>query len=92
MDTTNPYQRLFEGWPEALSRRGVLITSLNEAIAFKGFMVKPDMLLLERQAPDALGARFVMLRYSDIAAVKLTDPLKAESFTPLGFEGRLSLA
>lgn len=92
MPVDQPFRKLFSTWPETISRRGVVVTTLNEAIAFKGFMLKEDMLLLERQAPDAMGARFVMLEYGAIAAVKLVDPLKQEAFVPLGFEGRLSLA
>lgn len=91
METKNPYRELFVNWPDSLSRRGIVLNQLNEAIVFKGFMIKQDLLLLERQAPDAIGARFVMLEFSSIAAVKLVDPLKAENFTPIGFEGRLSL-
>ncbi len=91
MDTPNPYRELFVQWPEAISRRGIVINQLNEAVVFKGFMIKQSMLLLERQAPDALGARFVLLDFNSIVAVKLVDPLKAESFMSLGFEGRLSL-
>jgi hypothetical protein len=90
MDTPNPFRDLFLEWPDSLSRRGIVINQLNEAVVFKGFMIKQSMLLLERQAPDALGARFVLLDFNSIAAVKLIDPLKAESFKPLGFEGRFA--
>ncbi|MEM6331299.1 MAG: hypothetical protein AAF790_13770 [Planctomycetota bacterium] len=83
---------VFLDWPEAISRRGVVVTTLNEAVPFKGFMTKREMLVLERQNPDSLGARFVLMRYDAIAAVKLVDPLKAESFKPMGFEGRLSIS
>ena len=85
------WRSLFTNWPENMSRRGIVVTTLNEAITFKGFMIKEQMLLIERQNPDALGARFVMLQFDAIAAVKLVDPLKAEDFAPLGFQGRLSL-
>ena len=92
MTVEESWKQLFGNWPEAISRRGIVVTTLNETMPFKGFMIKPEMLLLERQNPDSLGARFIMLRYDAIAAVKLVDPLKAESFTPLGFTGRLSIA
>jgi len=65
-----------------MSFRGSVLASVVAAAS---------MGLLERQAPDALGARFVMLLYDAVEAVKLIDPLKAEAFAPLGFEGRLSL-
>ena len=92
MTVDESWKQLFNNWPETISRRGIVVTTLNEAMPFKGFMTKPEMLLLERQNPDSLGARFILLRYDTIAAVKLVDPLKTESFAPLGFSGRLSLA
>lgn len=92
MHAPSPYRDLFCNWPETLNRRGIVINQLNDAISFKGFMIKEDLLLLERQTPDAMGGRFVMLQFDSIAAVKLTDPLKSDAFTPLGFEGRLALA
>ncbi|MEM6798603.1 MAG: hypothetical protein AAF589_03735 [Planctomycetota bacterium] len=91
MTVDESWKELFLNWPETISRRGIVVTSFNESMPFKGFMVKPEMVVLERQNPDSLGARFIMLRFDAIVAVKLIDPLKAESFTPLGFTGRLSL-
>ncbi|MEM9186511.1 MAG: hypothetical protein AAGB00_08465 [Planctomycetota bacterium] len=86
------WKGLFENWPEGLSRRGIVVSTLNESMPFKGFMTRPDMVVLERQNPDSLGARFILLRYDGIASIKLTDPLKAADFEPLGFTGRFSIA
>ncbi|TWT33582.1 hypothetical protein KOR34_34140 [Posidoniimonas corsicana] len=92
MPTANPYQELFANWPDSLPRRGIVINQLNDTVSFKGFMIKGSLLLLERQTPDAMGGRFVLLEFETIAAMKLTDPLKTENFAPVGFEGRLALA
>lgn len=86
----NPYRQLFLNWPDSLAKRGIIVSTLNETMPFKGFMVRKEMLLLERQNPDSLGARFILMQYEDIAAVKLVDPLKTETFLPLGFVGKMS--
>lgn len=88
----SPYQDLFENWPSTLPKRGIVINELNDAISFRGFMVKGSLLLLERTTPDAMGGRFVMLEYSTIAAVKMVDPLKTENFTPVGFKGSIGVS
>lgn len=90
MNADSTWKSVFDKWPESLPRRGVIVSSLNEAMPFKGFMTREDLVVLERANPDSLGARYIMLRYDAIAAVKLTDPLGPEAFTPLGFAGRFS--
>ena len=67
-----------------------MVTALNETIPFKGFMIKEDLLLLERNSPDSLGARFVMLDFTVINCVKLIDPLKESVFGTAGFLGKLA--
>lgn len=89
--TEQTWKSIFDNWPDAVARRGIVVNNQNEAMPFKGFMTRPDLLVLERQNPDSLGARFILLRYDTIIALKLTDPLKEDAFTPLGFEGKLSL-
>lgn len=84
------WQRTFLKWPASIARRGIVTTVLDEHIPFKGFMTTDAMLLLERQNPDSLGARFIILEYSGIAALKYIDPLKADNFAELGFVGKLS--
>ncbi|TWT77524.1 hypothetical protein Pla123a_21850 [Posidoniimonas polymericola] len=92
MPSVSPFQELFSDWPASLPKRGIVINQLNDAITFRGFMVKGSLLLLERTTPDAMGGRFVMLEYSSIAAVKMIDPLKTEHFAPVGFEGSLGIS
>ena len=89
--TADAFRQLFVQWPESLPRRGVVVSTLDEALPFKGFMLKEDMIVLERQNPDTLGSRFILLPFSGIAKVKLIDPLKADAFTPFGFTGKLSM-
>ncbi len=52
---------------------------------FKNFWLKNSMLLLERTIPDAMGARFVLLSFEAVMAVKFTDPLRAEEIAAAGF-------
>jgi hypothetical protein len=70
----------------------VLLTTLNEATPFKSFFVRGELLLLERTNPDPLGARFVLLGFDAIHAVKLIDPIKEEVFAAAGFLGHLAKA
>lgn len=90
MNAVDSIRHVFVNWSPKAPRRGLLVTHLNEAVTFKGFMLRGDLLLLERQNPDALGARYVMLTFDQVAAVKLIDPLPAEAFAPWGFEGALA--
>lgn len=68
----------------------MVVNTLNEAIPFKGFMVKGDMLLLERTNPDPLGSRYIFLAFDTIAALKLIDPARPEVFNRVGYEGKFS--
>ena len=83
------WKSVFNNWPTNIPRRGVLVTTLNESMQFKGFMLKEDLLLVERANPDSLGARFVLLCFDAIHCVKLIDPLKETVFTTAGFLGKL---
>lgn len=88
--TSDTWKRVFSSWPENIARRGIAISSLNEATPFKGFMIKDDTLLLERTNPDAMGARFVLIGFDAINSVKFVDPLKESTFQAAGFLGKLS--
>lgn len=91
--TTDPignWRQVFENWPAAIPKRGVLVSTLNEAMPFKSFMLKDDVLLLERTNPDPLGARFIMMNFSAIHMVKITEPLTEAIFTKAGFVGHLA--
>ena len=84
------WQAFFAKWPEKLPKRGVLVSTLNEATPFKSFLVREDMLLLERTNPDPAGARYILMRFDAIHLVKLIDPLKEEVFASAGFTGHFA--
>ena len=80
----------FAKWPEKLPKRGLAISTFNEATPFKSFLVKGGMLLLERTNPDPAGARYILMGFDAIHMVKLIDPLKEEIFTTAGFVGHFA--
>jgi len=84
------WRELFSKWPASIPKRGVLVSTLNEAMPFKSFFIKGDTLLLERTNPDAIGARFIILGFDAIHMLKLVDPLKEEAFTAAGFVGHFA--
>jgi len=88
MDLTEVWAGCFLRWPQDLPRRGILVTHLNDQIPFSDFQASDGMLLVERQTPDSMGARKVLVPYSAIAALKFTDVLKAKVFAPMGFGGQ----
>lgn len=90
MANSAEWQRMFLEWPTSIQRRGIVTTVLDEQIPFKGFMTTDKMVLLERQNPDQLGARFIVLEYGSVGALKYIDPLRADNFTGLGFVGKFS--
>lgn len=89
-DSRDMWREMFLKWPASIPKRGVLVSTLNEVTPFKGFMVKGEMLMLERTNPDPLGARFVLIGYEAIHMVKLTEPLREEVFTSAGFVGQFA--
>ncbi len=88
-DTSVIWKAFFNQWPEGIPTRGIVVTQLNEQLPFKGYMVKGDVVLLERTNPDTLGSRYILVPYSEVGIVKLTDPLNQEKFEKAGFQGEL---
>jgi hypothetical protein len=84
-DVAEIWRNCFRQWPAEVERRGVLVTSFGEQIAFDGFATSDDMLLIERRTPDTVGARTVLLAYQNIQAVKIIDVVKAKTFHTMGF-------
>jgi hypothetical protein len=84
------WQDFLTKWPASIAKRGVLISTLNEASPFKSFFVKGEALLLERTNPDPLGSRFVLMGFDAIHMVKLIDPLKEDVLKGAGFVGHLA--
>lgn len=79
------WRALFERWPDSMPRSGIVVTTFAETIAFADFLLGEGILLLERERPDSLGARKVMLAWESIASVKLTDAAELAAYEPLGF-------
>jgi len=85
MNSAQGWYSFFCNWPASLARKGVLQTVLLETMQFKNFWLKDNMILLERIAPDAAGARFVLLNFDVINLVKFTEPLNAAAIAKAGF-------
>jgi hypothetical protein len=94
MPTTSneTWKEVFKNWPAALPRKGLVVTSLNETIPFKSFLLKGDTLLLERTNPDAAGARFIVLTFDALHMLKITEPLKESVLNSAGYIGQLAKA
>jgi hypothetical protein len=84
LDAAEVWRQCFSQWPAEVERRGVLVTSFNEQIPFDSFATGPDILLVERRAPDTVGARMVLVGYQFIQAVKIVDVVKMKSFSSMG--------
>jgi hypothetical protein len=84
-DAAEIWRHCFENWPDEVARRGVVVTSFGEQIAFENFAASDRMLLVERRAPDTVGARTVLIPYQNVAALKVVDVVKAKAFAQLGF-------
>jgi hypothetical protein len=87
MDANSPeWKELFSNWPDAVPRRGVLVTSFDEQIPFTGFWTSKEFLLVERRIPDSLGSRMVVVPYDNVSALKITEVLQANVFRAIGFD------
>jgi len=86
MDTAEAWRTIFESWPDAIPRQGLVVTQFQETIPFCDFMVSGGILLLERDKPDSVGTRQVMLAYDAISAIKLTKPMEFARFQVMGFQ------
>ena len=57
VEHSTPWRQCFQKWPKDVPQRGVLVTNFQEQIAFEGFMASDTMLIVERKAPDTVGAQ-----------------------------------
>ncbi len=85
MDSSFAWQQLFENWPKGLPKAGIVVTSFQESIGFTDFMVTEGLLALERDRPDSIGARKVIVAFTAISAVKMTDVGEFAGIAKLGF-------
>ena len=86
MDVLHTWKDVFDRWPADMPRRGVLVVAFGEQVPFAGFSTSDAFLLAERQTPDSMGARTVLLPYDQIVALKIVDIVKMRLFQSLGFE------
>lgn len=86
METNVAWKALFEAWPDAIPREGMVVTSFGEAIPFNAFMISGGLLLLERDKPDQFSTRKVILSYDQIAAVRLPTTVELVRFQSMGFQ------
>jgi len=84
MDAASGWRQLFENWPASIPRKATIVTAFQETIGFVNFMVTDGVLVLERERPDTIGARKVMLSYPAISAVKFTDTEPFENLKEFG--------
>jgi hypothetical protein len=80
------WRDFFTNWPSEMKRRGIIVTSFGEQIPFSAFWTSSNLLLLERQSPDSLGARTIVLTFTQITALKIVDVVKINAFQSLGFQ------
>jgi hypothetical protein len=88
--TTETWKSVFTGWPEGIARRGLLVNALNETVPFKAFMIKGDLLMLDRTNPDPAGTRYVLMSFDDIRLLKFVDQLKEAVLKADGYQGNLA--
>ena len=81
----NSWQNLFENWPRTFPRQGVLVTDFQETIPFNDFRVNEGILLLQRERPDTIGARKMMVSFRAIVGLKLTGVEELDVYDAMGF-------
>jgi hypothetical protein len=91
MTSAENWKSFFLEWPADFPHSGIVLSTLNEAMPFRNFWLRDDMLLLERTNPDAMGGRFLILGFEVINSVKFTSPLSdavidGSGFTAVGSE------
>jgi len=85
MQSADYWQQLFEGWPPSFPTKGVVVTTYQESIQFVRFMISDGMIVFERDKPDSSDARKVVIPFSSVAALKITETFELERFQELGF-------
>ena len=86
MEKILAWKLLFQRWPASIPQAGIVVTSLNEMVSFSSFQVSEHTVLLERDRPDTMGARSVILPWQEIVSVKLTTPIEPAKFKDMGFK------
>lgn len=86
MDAAVAWRALFEGWPDAIPREGMIVTTAGEGIPFNAFMISGGLIIIERDKPDQFGTRKVILPYGQIAGVRLPTTMELARFASMGFQ------
>ena len=85
MEKSICWQLLFQQWPDSIPRLGIAVTSLNEPVTFSNFQISDYAVLFERDRPDTMGDRTVIVPWEEIVSVKLTSPIEPDLFKDMGF-------
>jgi len=85
MDSAFSWQQLFENWPADAPKVGIVTTTFQESVGFTNFMIAEGLLALERDRPDSVGARKIVLPFSAITSLKMTDTKDFTEIAKLGF-------
>ena len=86
MQSAEGWRSILENWPEAIPKKGIIVTTYQESIPFQNFLLSNGIVLFERDKPDSLGARKVMLSYEAICAIKMTDTMELARYQVMGFQ------
>jgi hypothetical protein len=62
------------------------VTSFGEQVNFVNFLVSGTAVLVERDKPDTVGARKIIVDYGAILALKIVDPSDLARYQVLGFQ------
>jgi len=83
--STSEWRGVFEHWPADWERRGILVSKFQETIEFADFRIAGELLLVERERPDSLGGRKVIMSFDAVAALKTKDTDALSKYRALGF-------
>jgi hypothetical protein len=84
-ETGKMWRNFFASWPERMQQVGVVVASNSDQVPFISFLMAEHVIMLERPAPDTLGARKIVMPYSKIESVKITEPVGNDVFIDAGF-------
>jgi hypothetical protein len=79
-------ESVLANWPSSVPRRGVAVTVQGEQLVFSNFSIGHGCVLWERSTPDSMGGREIIVPFAEVAAVKLTESLEADTRQEMGFE------
>ncbi len=89
MESAEGWRSILENWPDSIPKKGIVVTSFQETVPFKNFLLSNGIVLFERDSPDSLGSRKVMLSYEGICAIKLTDAMELARYQVMGFQSAM---